>query len=112
MDEGQETQFIFCDVSRAFGRVWHDGIPYKMKQLGITGKLWNWFQDYMYIHGRIQRVVINGEMSSTITIKAGLPPNSILGPLMLIIYTMYMNDIVEQVYIDIRLYADDVHVSW
>ena len=89
---------------------WHKSIVFKhVKQHGITGKLWDWFRDYL--HGRTQRVVIKGQISSTVTITAGVPKGSILGPLMFIIY---INDIVEHVDIDIRLWADDVtfHGKW
>ena len=104
LDEGDEIQFIFCDVSKAFDRVWHKGVLQKMKMNGISGKLWRWYKDYL--NNRRQKVVVNGQTSEETPIKAGVPQGSILGPLMFIIY---MNDIVEQVIdAEIRIYADDV----
>ena len=34
MDEGKEVKAVFCDISKAFGRVWH-----KLQANGISGKL-------------------------------------------------------------------------
>jgi hypothetical protein len=46
---------IFCDISKAFDRVWHKGLIHKLKQSGISGNLLKWFQNYLY--GREQRVL-------------------------------------------------------
>jgi hypothetical protein len=32
MDGGKEIIFSFCDVSKAFDRVWHRGILYKLEK--------------------------------------------------------------------------------
>ena len=29
LDKGKEIHVIFCDISKAFGRVWHKGLIYK-----------------------------------------------------------------------------------
>ena len=39
LDEGKEVRAVFCDVSKAFDRVWHKGLLYKLKRAGITGSL-------------------------------------------------------------------------
>ena len=41
-----EIRGIFLDLSKAFDRVWHDGLLYKLKTNGIEGKLFKrikWF---------------------------------------------------------------------
>ena len=106
MVEGKEILFVFCDISKAFDRVWHAGILHKLWEAGITGSLLRWFTNYL--SDRRQRVIINGQSSTVISIMVGeLPTGSILGPLLFI---LYMNDIVTQVDINIHvgLYADDV----
>ena len=45
-DEGKEVRAIFCDISKAFDRVWHKGLLYKLKSVGIRGCLLNLFTDY------------------------------------------------------------------
>ena len=46
-DEGNDICAIFLDVSKAFDKVWHEGLFYKLKQLGICGNVLNWIKDYL-----------------------------------------------------------------
>ena len=57
---------IFFDISKAFDRVWHNGLLFKLKQIGINGKLTDWFK--IYVSSRKQRVVIRGESSTFLEI--------------------------------------------
>ena len=34
-----EVRGVFLDISKAFDKVWHDGLIYKLKRNGITGDL-------------------------------------------------------------------------
>ena len=53
---------------------------------------------------RFQRVAINGCYSSWKYIRAGVPQNSILGHLL---FLLYINDIVNNIQSQVRLFADD-----
>ena len=35
LDKGKEVCFVFCDISKAFDRVWHRGLIAKLKHYGI-----------------------------------------------------------------------------
>ena len=102
LDEGKDVRAVFCDVNKAFDRVWHKGLLYKLKIAGITGSLLSWFTNYL--NNRSQRVVLPGACSSWKLIKAGVPQGSILGPLL---FLVYINDIVDDIHCKIRLFADD-----
>ena len=102
LDEGKEVRAVFCDISKAFDRVWHRGILYKLQAVGISGSLLQWFTDYLA--NRKQRVVLPGAASNWLFIKAGVPQGSILGPLL---FLLYINDIVEDIQSTVRLFADD-----
>ena len=41
LDEGFDVLSIFHDVSKAFDKVWHDGLIFKLKENGISGNLLN-----------------------------------------------------------------------
>jgi histone H3/H4 len=103
MDQGKEGLLIFCDMSKAFDRVWHQGLVHKLARVGIRGDLLDWCASYL--SNRKQRVVIHGQTSSEADITSGVPQGSILGPLF---FLVYMNDIADNIKAEIRLYADDV----
>lgn len=102
LDDGKEVRAIFCDISKAFDRVWHRGLLYKLKRAGIKGPLLAWLSNYL--SNRKQRVVLPGGSSRWQFIKAGVPQGSILGPLL---FLLYINDIVSDIHSSIRLFADD-----
>lgn len=102
IDNGKEVRAVFCDVSKAFDRVWHRGLLCKLSSVGISGNLLSWFGNYL--SNRKQRVVLNGSSSRWLDVNAGVPQGSILGPLLFLIY---INDIVENIQAPIKLFADD-----
>ncbi len=102
LSNGSDVCFVSLDASSAFNRVWHKGLLYKLKTIGVCGKLLDWFENYL--SDRLQRVVIGGSSSEWIQIEAGVPQGSILGPLLFLIY---INDIVQDIHSNILLFADD-----
>ena len=102
IDEGKEVRIVFCDISKAFDRVWHRGLLHKLYHIGIRDNILNWFKSYL--SNRQQRVIFNNTNSSWMSISARVPQGSILGPLLFLIY---INDIVKDIVSQIRLFADD-----
>ena len=97
-----ETRAVFLDISKAFDKVWHDGIIFKLKSNGISGNLLNFFENYLF--NRFQRVVLNGKESNWMSLKAGVRQGSVLGPLLFLVYT---NDLTDNISSEMRLFADD-----
>ena len=102
LDGGKEIRIIFCDISKAFDRVWHKGLIYKLKSAGLSGSLIDWLSNYL--ENRLQRVCLNNCTSTWQSINAGVPQGSILGPPLFLIF---INDIVKDIRGIIRLFADD-----
>ena len=71
-------------MSKAFDKVWHQGLLYKLKQNKIDGKHLSLLESYL--SKRQQRVVINGFESDWGQIESGVPQGSVLGPLLFLVY--------------------------
>ena len=56
--DSKEIRAVFLDISKAFDKVWHEGLIFKLKQNGICENLLNLFCSYL--NHRKQRVVVNG----------------------------------------------------
>ena len=78
------------------------GIIFKLKCNGVSGNLINFFENYL--SNRYQHVVLDGKESDWMSIKAGVPQGSVLGPLLFLIY---INDLTDNIESDMRLFADD-----
>ena len=102
LDNNEDNCLVFLDQSRAFDRIFHDGLKLKLSGIGINGALYNLLSSYL--DNRRIRVVLNGQKSRWFKITAGVPQGSILGPLLFLIY---IADIVEHLESEIYLYADD-----
>ena len=79
-----DVHAVFLDIFKGFDKVWHEGLIFKLKQNGISGKLLKFIESYCY--NRKQRVMINGSYSDYANIKSGVPQSSVLGPLLFLIY--------------------------
>ena len=89
-DDGFKVRGVFLDISKAFNKVWHEGLIFKLKQNGISGNLLNLLCDFL--RNRKQRVLLNGQVSDWSDVRAGFHSwshGSILGPLL---FPIYIND--------------------
>ena len=60
-DDGFEVRGVFLDILKAFAKVWHEGLIFKLKQNGISSNLLNLLCDFL--RNRKQRVLLNGQVS-------------------------------------------------
>ena len=66
-----ETRAVFLDISKAFDKVWHEGLLFKLRQNGIKGSLLTTLKDFL--SNRKQCVVLNGIESPWEPILSGVP---------------------------------------
>ena len=84
-DDSFDVCSVFVNISKAFDKVGHDVIIFKLKQNGISGNLLNLLPNFL--RNRQQR----GETSSWADANAGIPQGSILGWLLFLIYGLSSN---------------------
>ena len=77
---------MFLDISKAFDRVWHNGLLFKLKQNGVNENLVQLIKSFL--SGRFQRVLLNGQTSDWETVQAVVPQGSMLGLLFFLIYIL------------------------
>ena len=65
-------------MSKAFDKVWHKGLMFKLKSDGFSGSLLRLIDSFL--SNRFQRVLLNGQTSEWLLVKAVVPQDSILGP--------------------------------
>ena len=106
LDCGKNVAMVFLDISKAFDRVWHKGLLFKLQCFGVGGVLFKWFADY--ISNRSQKVVLNGQESPIMPTNSGVPQGSILAPLLFLIF---INDIEDHIVSDMFIFADDTTLT-
>ena len=92
---------MVMDFSKAFDKVSHRKLLYKLDWYGIRGNTLNWIQSFL--KSRFQRVVLDGESSDDAPVVSGVPQGSVLGP---ILFLLYINDLPDNLRSKVRLFAD------
>ncbi|GFX35375.1 RNA-directed DNA polymerase from mobile element jockey [Trichonephila clavipes] len=105
IDRHQYTAAVFLDIQKAFDRVWHTGLLFKLIMYKIPPPLI--FLLKSYISDRSFTVKINRTFSQVRPAKAGVAQGSILGP---VLFTLYVNDILKTTNTMICMYADDTAI--
>ena len=100
------TDMIYLDFAKSFDKVDHGVLLHKLKQLGITGKLGNWFLSSL--SNRNHFVCILGGVSSDGSVLSGVPQGTVLEPLL---FLVLLSDISSDInHSSVVSFADDTRV--
>ncbi|KFM76444.1 putative RNA-directed DNA polymerase from transposon X-element, partial [Stegodyphus mimosarum] len=92
----------YLDFEKAFDRVWHAGLIYKLAKLNPPNSFLNLMINYL--EDRTFQIRCGDSLSSTKNIYRGLPQGSVISPMN---FNLYANDMPKSEIVKILKYADD-----
>ena len=90
------------DFAKAFDKVPHRRLLYKLDYYGIRGSAHKWISSWL--SERSQKVVFDGQASDPVPVLSGVPQGSVLGP---VLFLIFINDLPDNIRSSVRLFADD-----
>ena len=107
IDNGHSVDQIYLDFQKAFDKVPHQRLIYKLEKAGLSGNLLAWIESFL--SHRQQCVKVNGTYSTWTNVKSGVPQGSVLGPLLFI---LYVNDLPDTIVsCSCSIFADDTKLN-
>lgn len=101
----KSTGLVLLDIEKAFDTVWHNGLLFKLQKFGFPLSIIKIIQSFL--SNRHFNVYINGSISRSVDIPAGVPQGSILSPTL---FSLYTSDFKKLKCSEIAFYADDTAI--
>lgn len=102
----QVTVAAFLDIERAYGRVWLNGLKFKILSLPIPSSLSKLLLSFLSHRSFFTQ--IQNSRSPIINILAGVPQGSVLAPFL---FNLYISDIPSHPKTQLYQYADDTTIT-
>ena len=80
----RQTDVVIIDFAKAFDKVPHKMLLYKLHYYGIRGSTHKWIASRL--SERYQKVVLDGQASDPVMVISGVPKGSVLGPVLFLTF--------------------------
>ena len=104
-NERRAFDIVYIDYEKAFDKVSHSKLLYKLSRLGFGGNVLRWIKCFMT--ERMQTVRVNKCISRLQSVDSGVAQGTLLGPLMFILILNGVENVVDEESPSLILYADD-----
>ena len=109
LDSGNLAMLTMLDLSAAFDSVDHDTLLQRLrKSYGLQGRVLDWFTSYL--SGRVQHVRLSATSSTPSKVLFGVPQGPVLGPILFLLYTADLLQLVKLHQLIPDAYADDTQI--
>ena len=85
MDHRKQVDLILLDFSKAFDTVPHQCLLTKLEHNGIQGDIHRWINSWL---SQCTQHVVDGQSSKFIRVMSGVPQDTVLEPLMFLLYIL------------------------
>ena len=82
----KKTYALFLDIQKAYDSVWHDGLWYKLWDMGVKGRMWRVIKKMD--ESSKSAVLLEGEKSDTFTIEQGVAQGCSLSPILFSVFIL------------------------
>ena len=108
-DSNQVSVLTLLDLSSAFDTIDHGILLHRLESVyGITGTALSFFRSYL--SDRSQVVSVRGCYSEPSALAYGVPQGSVLGPILFLLYTQPLSQIVSKHQVSHHMFADDTEL--
>ena len=105
--EGNDTDCLYIDFSKAFDKVDHNVLLWKLSQYNVNGKYLTWIRNFL--QGRTQTVSVANSFSDFTSVNSGVPQGSVLGPFLFIVSINDLPDALSNC--NVLTFADDTKIT-
>lgn len=105
LDNGSYVDVMYLDFSKAFDKVTHVKLLFKLRAMKFHPLLVNWITNFL--SGRTFQVRVGSALSTQRVVSSGVPQGGVLSPTLFNLYTAEVPTLFDDLNVSCKIYADD-----